>query len=325
MAPRFVLFVWLACSVSSLIAADPENPADKPPPGSPKAIEPADVYVRVTLLRSEIDLIRSQLGKPANIQPPIQILNAAPREVFYQAVTLFRKVDRLSFELTRQSASIPQTPAESILPYHVREVIDQTIVRVKFMKEKLGIKSVADAKTRDPTITSTEVFQSIVQANRQVNLLLRKQLSPSDIYRQITLAVGYTARLRAIFPGRRIPQIPDPEPDRTLPGVHQVLMQSFQIVRAIAKASDIKILELRDALHENVTLSDTYDIASLLVSELAFLHKQLEGMKPPRPVVYPGPKTPSQVYQRAMLLQVQLNELRHWVDQTPLWLTKQNP
>ncbi len=43
---------------------------------------------------------------------------------------------------------------------------------------------------------------------------------------------------------------------------------------------------------------------------------------PPTPTYEPD-KTPSQVYQRAVLLHTQLKTLQFWVNQTPAWLAPQ--
>ncbi len=51
-------------------------------------IAPADVFVRVALLRSELDLIRFEMGKPRDDRPELPVSDAAPREVFFQALTL---------------------------------------------------------------------------------------------------------------------------------------------------------------------------------------------------------------------------------------------
>ena len=66
--------------------------------------------------------------------------------------------------------------------------------------------------------------------------------------------------------------------------------------------------------------SDVYDISSLLVAELAFLHQQAGTLDAPRPAYYPGRKFPSDVYQRAGQLKSQLDELQGLVKTRPAWL-----
>ncbi|MEE8200794.1 MAG: hypothetical protein V3R29_06460, partial [Candidatus Acidoferrales bacterium] len=69
-------------------------------PLSAEGIIPADVLARVELLRNELDLIRFEMGQ-AKVQPiEIAVSDASPREVIFQAITLFRKMNQLSFEMT---------------------------------------------------------------------------------------------------------------------------------------------------------------------------------------------------------------------------------
>ncbi len=56
-------------------------------------IEPPDVFVHVALVRAELELIRLELGKPKSKQKELPIFDAQPREVYFQAQTLFRKTD----------------------------------------------------------------------------------------------------------------------------------------------------------------------------------------------------------------------------------------
>ena len=82
------------------------------------------------------------------------------------------------------------------------------------------------------------------------------------------------------------------------------------------------ILEVGESQFETVTPSDVYDIASLIVSELAYLHEQLKQLQSPRKVYNPGRKLPSHVYQRTGILEKQLTDLLKRVEKKPGWLQK---
>ena len=79
-------------------------------------------------------------------------------------------------------------------------------------------------------------------------------------------------------------------------------------------------LRSREENLAQLTPSDVYDMATLLVSELAYLWAQLDDAAVPRPAYYPGSRFPSHVYQRAGLLERQLSDLAALVDATPDWL-----
>ncbi len=287
-------------------------------------VTPPDVYARVTLLQDEIDLIRFEMGRPTPFPGDIEVVDVAPHEVYFQAQTLLKKSNRLNFEHTREVTEAPQPPHGEATPADVMVVIDHALDRIRHVKEKLGITAPSDQPPPDPSRTPTDVFQAIVQANRQVNLLLEQRFSPADVYEQMTLAIAYAARLRAQFPGHRMPKTPALVRGKRPVDVYRKLLDCFAIIRGIAKRSHLSTLSLtvRQQDHAQVRPSDVYDIVTILIAELAYLHAQIDNAPAPRPAYYPGRKLPSQVYQRAGLFERQLIELETLVAAHPSWLRR---
>jgi hypothetical protein len=283
-------------------------------------IEPPDVYVDTLLVRDELELIRLEMGKPKDTRREIGVANAEPREVFFQALTLFHKANRLSFELTRERAELPEKPIGAIRLAHVRAVLEAVLERLRRVKGVLGSFEQSRKRARDPATTHSDIFRSIVQANRQVNLLLNEPYAPSDTFQQVTLAVGYAAQLRTQFAGTRMPEAPAFERRKRPADVYYRLIECFARVRAVMQHSGLNALTLEDLHPETVTPSDVYDIASLIVSELSFLHSHLDGVLAPPDAYYPGRKFPSDVYQRAGLLEALLIDLQALVATSPSWL-----
>jgi len=297
-------------------------PTTSPAIAEDLATTPADVYVRVAETRAEIELIRFEMGRPRHARPEIAVSGVEPREVFFQALTLFEKANRLGFEQTRTLAeraleqSIDPTPAD------VLQVVDAALSRLRAVKADMGIVSNVSVPPADPSKRPVEVFKSIVQANRQLSLLLERRFSPSDVYKQITVAIGYAARLRSLFPGDRIPPAPAREAGKRPQDVYRLLIECLNTVNLIAVTSGLSIvtLEASEAEIEAARPSDVYDISSLLVAELAFLHQQAGTLDAPRAAYYPGRKFPSGVHQRAGQLKIQLDELQVLVKTRPDWL-----
>ena len=320
----FTTFVFgMSAFASQLAHADePKTPA--PVSGRSVTVEeilPADVLARVQLLRDELELIRFEMGKPENQQSEISVTNAAPREVFFQGITLFRKTNRLSFELTRTGGEEPENPPVAILrPYHVWIVVDRALKRVLIVKRRLGIRDKCEEKAQLESTTPTQVFRSVVQANRQLNLLLEKRFTPSDVFQQVTLAMNYGASLLARFPGAtRIPKEPAFVRGKRPDDVFERLIECYELVRNIAQRSGVKMLEFKidKATIKGKTPSDVNDVASLIVSELAYLHTLLDNAEAPARVYYPGRKLPSHVFQRAGMLKAQLEELKRRMEKQP--------
>ncbi len=283
-------------------------------------VEPADVFVRVELVRQELELIRLEMGKPGGVEEHITVSNAAPHDVFFQALTLFRKANRLCYEQTRNDTAEPRAPDGRIDPEHVYGVVNAALDRLRRVKQKLGIEENAEAPERNPATKPTDVFRSIVPVNRQLNLLLDRQFAPSDVYQQLTLAISYASRLLALFPGAtRIPPAPPFERRKRPADVYDRLIDCHELLRGINKQLNITMVDVNRAGKDTdkIAPSDVYDIATLLVSELALIHAQSPGAAAPVNSFYPGRKLPSHVYQRAGILQTQLLELEKRLRENP--------
>jgi hypothetical protein len=278
-----------------------------------------DVYVRIRLVHDELELIRLEMGKPKETRRELRVTAVEPREVYFQAMSLFDMVNRLSFDLTREHAPLPERPIGTLRLAHVMAVIDTVLAQLRRVKGTLGIIESSRATPRDAAVTPSAVFGSMVQATRQIDLLLDRPISPSDVFQQVTLAVGYAAQLRTQFSGTRMPEAPPFERRKRPADVYRRLIACFARVRAIMTHSSFSVLSLEQP-PEAVTPHDVYNLASLLVSELSFLHAQVDGaLSPPEPY-YPGRQFPSDVYQRAGLLEILLIDLQALVQAVPSWL-----
>ena len=158
----FITIVFGLSAFASQVAYA-QDEIKTPPPISGRSLTkekilPADVLARAQLLRNELELIRFEMGKPKNHQPEIPVTKAAPREVFFQGITLFRKTNRLSFELTRTRGKEPITPSGSTLrPYHVWVGVDWALKRVLVAKRKLEITGRCKEEPQPKSTTPTQV------------------------------------------------------------------------------------------------------------------------------------------------------------------------
>ena len=291
-----------------------------------RSAEPADVYVKVSLILRELDLIRLEMGKPKSRRELVLVNDAAPHEVYFQALTMFEKTDELCFEQIRRREAVPTRPQGKIQPSDVLVVVDLVTEMLAKLKSQLSISDESKATPRDPSKTPTDVIVAIAQANQQLNLLVERKFTPSNVYQQVTLAVSYGSTLLASFPeATRLPEEPDYEPRKTPADVFRKLLDCYQRIRRIASASDVKTIRLKvpEEVIQSATPSEVYDIASLLVSELAYLHSLRGDLKPPRRVFYPGRIYPSHVYQRAGMLETQIEQLEAFVRDQPDWLRRE--
>ena len=286
-------------------------------------IQPPDVYQKVMQVRGELELIRVEMGRSTDPRPELGVRNAAPREVFFQALTMHEKTSRLCLELASERPPKLGLPEGELTPAEVHMVATATHELLVKVKADLNISGTIDLQPREPERTPTDVFRAIIQANRQLNLLLDQRLSPNDVFREVTVAIDYVSGLLAAFPeAKRIPPEPVFRSGKQPGDVYQRLTGCFERIRRIADLSNLSVLELDIAGAEVMEIepSDVFDLASLTVSELAWLHRQLPNAPPVRQSYAVGGKFPSHVFQRVGILEAQLIELEEQVEVDPGWL-----
>ncbi len=285
--------------------------------------DPAALCARVEVIHFELEELRSYMRRPKDTRSGIRVTDAQPREVYSQAVAMFRKAERMRFEITHIRGREPNKGEMNL--DNVLEVIDAAQAEIHATQRELGL-AVSETTTRVVSSRSLDdLFSMIVQANRQLNLLLETQFAPSEPYQQITLAIAYSERLIEHFPDEdsTIPGPPEFEANKMPSDVYRKLLVNFALTREISEDSKVRSLKLEPLSEEEISEvapSDVYDVATLLVSELAYLHSKLAEANPPREAYFPGRKYPSHVYQRAGILEKQLQQLARLVRSRPNWL-----
>ena len=288
------------------------------------SITPADVFARVQLVRKELDDIRFEMGSPKSREVGLLVAEATPHEVFFQAKTLDQKVARLTRELTEHAEPLGEKDRpEDIRPFHVWKVVDTSLRRILSLKQQLGLTNTNSEALPDPETTPTQVFFVIGLANKQLNLLLLHQFSPKDVAEQVNLGMEYTTHLLRKFPTAPAPApLPALERGRLPWDSYSRLIDCYTVLGDIAHASNIKMLSLanQNLDRPDIQPNDVYDLATLIISELAYLHAHLPTTLPPKRVSLHGPILPSHVYQQTGGLLAQLHALHKQVQDHPTWL-----
>lgn len=234
-------------------------------------ITTADVFVQVSKVHAELEILRFDMGKPKskNLDQLLVFRYAAPREVYYQALTLFEKSNQLGFDHLRVRTAMPATPAGNIHPADVFRVVDLALKRIRAVKKHLGIQKKMAQPALSKHKNSADALMTIVHINRQLNLLLDQQFTPKAVFKKVNIAISYAAKLQASFPN--VSRIPDPEEKQVAKRPVDVLnrlLEPYKQISLIAVRSKITRLELE------LNLS-ALDIASLIVSELADMNANL--------------------------------------------------
>jgi hypothetical protein len=266
-------------------------------------VRPAHCHARAKRLLAEVTLVRDELGRAEDARPAFEAADVKPRECYFEALATWHKVSRLSAELgapgTRFSPAA--APLQEILPGHVLEVIDAVIAQIDAIKQRLQITE----RTPEPAVEATrqpgDVLMTLVRVNRELSRSLERPFTPADVYRVVALASTYAARM-----GAAAPMAPF-ERKRKPMHCYQRLAACHQAVSAAITKRGQAAMSAR-GFPADVLPGDVYDLANLVLCELAFLHA-LTPKATPVHAFEPGAsghRLPAHVDQLARTLEAQL-------------------
>lgn len=278
-------------------------------------ITPAHVYQAVEQVSANVDLIREVMGRPETATEPWVVIDAQPRHVFYQALTLLRKANRLAEELGAAERVTPPTLLEEeIAPANVLGVVDLARAQIDAVRGELGMTYGAETRDIDPDREPRDVMREIVQASRQLNFLLDRQFKPEDVYGRLELAATYVAG--ALTDDESEPaygRLPPFESGKMPADVYRRVLECLELATVIGEKRGVSVLKLnlrRELRRRDIAPADVYDLATTLLSELAYLTLVLDArdVEAP-PIERPSHIFPSHVYRLAGMLQDELAHL----------------
>ena len=245
-------------------------------------------------------------------------------------MTLFQKVNQLGVELVGggEPAPVVRAPeSRSYGPPEVYEVLLSVLDRLGEIREGAGIVGgsgiVGAAPTIDidPSADPSDVFRVIVQNNRQVNRMLEREAQPGDVYQRVQQSIFYAAEiLVALGDPNPMPSAPESQPG-ALPGnVYGRLLVVFDRLEVAFEALDLQMVDWAGGVYvvdESLTPSDVFDIGTLLLSELEYLHSLVEGARSPIRAGHPGRRWPSDVHQQAGILGDQASRIMAHARENP--------
>ena len=315
-----LVFLSVLCLICIVGPAQGAGSTDSP--GVMPEATPSDVFFEVQRINADLENLRLYMGAPKTTPLGIHIHQASPHDVYSQAKALFQKANRLSFEIVRQQEHVPPLPGGLILPANVLILVRGAHRSIHHVLADLKIPECADIKpVPGAPRTLSHVFRAILAINRQINELLERRFSPSDVYMKVTQAIGYASRHLAQYPGSiRIPDAPAFEKEKRPSDVYFRFLDCLEIISRIYKTAALEMLVIDTTRidKESITPSDVFDMASLIIAHLDFLHKELGLVTMPREVFYLGRKYPSDVYQQAGILEKQLKQLERLIKTTAL-------
>ena len=312
--------------------------ATGPPLGAQDVIRTADVHLLAQTIQADIDLLRWHMGRPPEVRPPIPVEAVDIRENFGQAMTLWRKVNQLGVELVGGGESPPVVTAPrdgNYGPEHVHQVLTSVGERLQEIIEATGVVGAAPITAAtaepqlDPTADPSDVFQLVVQANRQVNRMLERQAQPGDVYQRVQQAVFYAAEiLAALGDDEPMPALPAYEAGLRPAHVYGRLLEVFDRLSVAFEGLGLNMVRWSGGAYTvdpSLGPGDVFDLATLLTSELEYLHALIPAARVPLQVEHPGRRWPSDVNRQAGVLNEQMSRLVAHVRANPTLLASGPP
>lgn len=242
-----------------------------------RSVQPPDVFQAIELLQTEVENLRFAMGIPQLDRSPWRVRFATPRHVFYQAQTLYRKVNQLAREIAgvERRLALPE-PVGEITPADVMAVVREALAELDAIRPFVALPGPTELPPRDARKEPRDVLVAIVQTNRQLNLMLRRKFEASEIYLRVAIAVN----LLSGVPGGATPDWPPLAPGREPRDLYASLIRCMRLVRTVAHAHDIPVLDLNlhaETRRNRVRLHDVYDLATTLLADVTYLTWRLEA------------------------------------------------
>ena len=277
-----------------------------------QSVNNTDVYNLASQVAEEIEYVREVMGRPFDDSPRLPVGDVSQLEVYFQAQTLFRKANQLAQEYAGvPRAAPPPVPDAELGAIDSYEVVIGAQEQIRQVRRAFGIETEVQIQERS-TASTTGVFVTILDANRQLNLLINEPILPSDVFEQVTLAVLYSAAILAHHGAENLVPEADPFDGYKRPSdVYALLLNNTDALSQVAEAAGVSVLTLssRRNIPDDVEPGHVYDIARILVAGLALVANAMDAEDAFPELERPELIFPTQVYARATVLQRQLAQI----------------
>ncbi len=279
---------------------------------SAQDIDNPDVFAVAAMVAEEVELVREFMGRPFDDSPRLPASDVSQHVVYFQAQSLFRKLNQLAQEQAGiERVAAPPVPEGELTPADTLLVVEEALAQIRRVKLALSIETEADLFP--PTDSSaTGTFMTLLDINRQVNLLLEEPPRPADVFGQVTLSSVFAASvLSHLGESDILPPAPPFDGYKRPADVYGVLLRCAELLGRIGDETGAPTLHIstRRNIPDDIEPGHVYDISTILVGGLALVSSMLEADD-----VFPTLETPerifpTQVYARANVLLQQLEQI----------------
>jgi len=282
------------------------------PNAGAQEIDNPDVFAVAAMVAEEVELVREFMGRPFDDSPRLPASDVSQHVVYFQAQSLFRKLNQLAQEQAgAERVAAPPVPEGDLTPADTIVVVTEALTQIRNVKRALEIEREADVFP--PTGSSaTGTFMTLLDINRQVNLLLEEPPRPMDVFGQVTLSSVFAAGvLSHLGESEILPPAPPFDGYKRPADVYGVLVRCAEILGRIGDEAGAPVLHIspRRNIPDDIEPGHVYDISTILVGGLALVSSMLEAEDVFPTLDTPERVFPTQVYARANVLLQQLEQI----------------
>ncbi len=282
----------------------------------------ADLLQSLKQTQSHINRLATHMGVTPKSNQLYQAKQVEYHDIYFQLDRLYEKTRQLYFEntnefppLTQQNKNTSSLEASIMLTDKINHIL-------ALLENHLLISNIHITKAQGPEPTNPILLDMLVILNQNINQLVEHETQPGDVYKLITLAVYYADEILNAMPvtksvDRNITFIPNQKPYN----VYVSLLKNIEILKEIGDACHIHSIQLNSKIldEDKISPNDVEDLAQMTVGELSQLADNMNISLKNIDSYYPGKKYPSDVYQRSMLLQLQLTHILTYLKAHPDW------
>jgi len=277
-----------------------------------EGINPPQLYQNVGTLANELEQIRQVMGKRLPRKRSFSLADVEPRQVYFQAQTLFRKCNSLAQEVAGISRRAPPpAPEQAISPDDVYALIDQARNELAYVKRALAIDQDAMVPKIERRRQPADVMHDIIEAGYVLNQLTDQHVDWPQIYDRVFQATTYVGGVLA--EDERYPDLPPFQCCKMPQDVFDTLAAAMEAARPSAEQVSLKLIRIipGEAAEGGASPSTVFDLTTTFVSDLAELTLRMSGEDIDGPSYDRPPRIfPSHVVQLAKVLEQQIVRLQ---------------
>ena len=266
-------------------------------------ITDSHVYQQVGVLRNEIEQIRLLVGERPPRSRSFRVSDVQPRQVYFQAQTLFRKANQLAQEIAGVSRQAPDAaPDREIVAGDVYAMLSAAREQLQVVKEALQITEPVQVPNLPRNRQMSDVMLETVMAMDVFNQLIKERADWPAIYDRLVQIITYAGG--ALPEGVGYPELPAHDCCKMPQDVIAVLLEAMERIRPVAEDAGLTVIrvESMEAEEGGASTDTVYDLTTTLVTDFAELTLRIGGddIAPPE---YPRPARifPSHAFQLAQV------------------------